>query len=105
LAGADPAGTDPAGTDPADGDQTGSSNGGGVDLECTKATKVRIVERASTGAGVRYVFRPRRLTIKRGAFLAITNKSGTVHALASTPDAGIVTSVLDLKERQVIQFP
>jgi plastocyanin len=99
------AGTDPAETDPAGSAQTGSADGGGVDLECTKATKVTIAEKTSTGTGLRYVFRPRRLTIKRGAFLAITNKSGTVHVLASSPDAGIVTSVLDLKERQVIQFP
>jgi plastocyanin len=66
-------------------------------VDCTRATKVAI-----TGADA---FSPARLTIRRGDVLAMTNKSGHVHALASTPDAGIVTSVLDLKERQFIQFP
>jgi hypothetical protein len=45
------------------------------------------------------------VTIQRGGFLAITNTSGRAHALVSTPDAGIVTSILDRQERQVIQFP
>jgi plastocyanin len=65
--------------------------------DCTKATKVAI-----TGADA---FSPARLTIRRGDVLAVTNKSGKVHVLATTPDAGIVTSVLDRKERQFIQFP
>jgi hypothetical protein len=50
-------------------------------------------------------FNPARLTIRRGDVLSVTNKSGKVHALTATPDAGIVTSVLDLKEHQFIQFP
>ncbi|WP_157437633.1 hypothetical protein [Actinoplanes subtropicus] len=65
--------------------------------DCTRAKKVVI-----TSANA---FNPARLTIKRGGFLAVVNRSGKVHALATTPDAGIVTSVLDVKERQVIQFP
>jgi plastocyanin len=73
----------------------------GTDPACTKATKAKIIEKADHT----YAFSPDRLTIQRGAFLAVTNKSGRVHALVSKPDAGIVTSVLDLKERQVIQFP
>jgi hypothetical protein len=32
-------------------------------------------------------------------------KADKVHALVSKPDAGIVTSVIDLDERQVVQFP
>ncbi|GAB1640054.1 hypothetical protein [Krasilnikovia sp. MM14-A1259] len=80
----------------------GSSESGGIDPECTKATKVTIVGKASTEP---YAFSPRKLTVRRGGFLAVTNKSDEVHALATTPDAGIVTSVLDVKERQVIQFP
>jgi hypothetical protein len=75
-----------------------------IDPACTRATKVKIV-RTPTGTGGTYSFTPRRLTIRRGAFLAVTNASGQVHALVSTPDAGIVTSVLDRDERQVIQFP
>jgi plastocyanin len=71
---------------------------GGAD--CTRATKVAIVD-GSSG----YAFSPAGLTIERGAFLAVTNKSNAAHPLRSTPDAGIVTSVIDLKERQVIQFP
>jgi len=65
--------------------------------DCTKATKVTI-----TSADA---FSPARLTIRRGDVLSVTNKSGTVHALATTPDAAIVTSVLDLREHQFIQFP
>lgn len=68
--------------------------------DCTRATKVAIVKKSSG-----YAFSPAGLTIQRGAFLAVTNKSGAAHPLRSTPDAGIVTSVIDLKERQVIQFP
>jgi plastocyanin len=75
----------------------------GVDVNCTKATKTKIVE--TSGPEATYAFSPRKLTIKRGAFLAITNTSDRVHALVTTPDAEIVSSVLDLKERQVIQFP
>ncbi|MCU7724295.1 hypothetical protein ODJ79_11265 [Actinoplanes sp. KI2] len=66
-------------------------------VDCTRATKVAI-----TGADA---FSPARLTIRRGDVLAVTNRSGQVHALATTPDAGIVTSVLDPKERQFVQFP
>jgi plastocyanin len=65
--------------------------------DCTKATKVTI-----TGANA---FSPARLTIRRGGVLSVTNKSGKVHALATTPEAGIVSSVLELKEHQFIQFP
>lgn len=84
-------------------EQTGVSSS--VASDCTKATKVAIVEKASSGTSGAYSFSPSKLTIQRGGFLAITNKSDAVHALASTPDAGIVTSVIDIKERQVIQFP
>lgn len=85
--------------------QTGSADAGGTDPDCTKADKVAIVERVSRGTGDRYSFNPSKLTIQRGGFLAVTNKSDEVHALVSKPDAGIVTSILDLNERQVIQFP
>ena len=83
--------------------QTGATSSAAPD--CTNATKVAIVEKASSGAGDVYSFSPSKLTIQRGGFLAVTNKSDAVHALVSTPDAGIVTSVIDIKERQVIQFP
>src|SRR5690242_11868429 len=82
-----------------------SAPAGSADADCTRATKVAIVEKTSPGNAPRYVFRPNRLTIQRGGFLAVTNKSDTVHTLLATPDAGIVTSVLDRAERQVIQFP
>lgn len=68
--------------------------------DCTRTTKVAIVARTSG-----YVFSPAGLTIQRGAYLAVTNKTSTVHPLLSAPDAGIPTSVIDRKERQVIQFP
>ena len=69
---------------------------GGAD--CTRATKVTIGADGSA-------FTPAGLTIQRGAFLAVTNKSDTARPLRSTPDAGIVTSVVDRQERQVVQFP
>src|SRR5689334_4435897 len=65
--------------------------------DCTKATKVTI-----TSANA---FSPARLTIRRGDVLSVTNKSGKIHALATTPDAGIVTSVLEPREHQFVQFP
>ena len=75
-----------------------------VDPTCTKAAKVKIVEQDSS-TGDTYAFSPSGLTIQRGAFLAITNRTDRVHELVSKPDAGMVSSVLDLQERQVIQFP
>jgi plastocyanin len=74
----------------------------GNDLVCTKATKVAIVQKASAGG---YAFSSPTLTIQRGGFLAVTNSSDQVHGLVSTPNAGIVKSVLARNERQVIQFP
>ena len=82
----------------------GTAVTGAAHADCTKATKVTIVQKAAAGGHV-YAFSPSALTIQRGAFLAITNKSAQVHDLVSKPDAGIVTSVLDLRERQVVQFP
>ena len=82
---------------------SGASGTDGAQSDCTQATKVEILKKA--GAGGTYSFSPSKLTVQRGGFLAISNKSGEVHALVSTPDAGIVSSVLDEKERQVIQFP
>jgi plastocyanin len=83
---------------------SGTAGAGDTDSNCTKATKVAIVAPKS-GAGDTYSFDPGKLTIQRGGFLAISNKSGAVHALVTSPDAGIVSSVLDKNERQVIQFP
>jgi plastocyanin len=83
----------------------GGAAAAGEGDSCSKATKAKIVEKSSSGTADTYAFSPRRLTIQRGGFLAITNRSGRVHTLVSKPDAGIVTSILDLKERQVIQFP
>jgi plastocyanin len=69
-----------------------------IRADCTRATKVVISADGSA-------FSPAGLTIQRGAFLAITNKSAAPRPLRSTPDASIVTSTIDVKERQVIQFP
>jgi plastocyanin len=71
---------------------------GGAD--CTRATKVTITPKNSG-----FAFSPAGLTIRRGAYLAVVNKSDATHPLRATPDAGMVTSVLDPRERQVIQFP
>lgn len=84
--------------------RTGSARADGADSDCTKAAKVAIVESASRNP-VRYSFSPGTLTIQRGGFLAITNRSDKVHSLVSKPNAGIFTSILDLEERQVVQFP
>ena len=65
---------------------------------CSRATKVVI---AADGSA----FSPGGVTIQRGAFLAIVNKSGTARPLRSTPDAGMVASTIGIQERQVIQFP
>ncbi|GAA2657497.1 hypothetical protein [Paractinoplanes durhamensis] len=97
LAGCAPAAT-PVGA-PRD-TTTGAAPARSATADCTKATKVAIVDRNSG-----YAFSPAGLTIQRGAFLAVTNKSNAAHPLVTTPDAGMVTSVIDLKERQVIQFP
>lgn len=64
--------------------------------DCTKATKVTILKNG---------FDPDTLTIRRGDVLSVTNKSGKVHAFTTTPGAGIVPTVLDLKEHQFVQFP
>ncbi|WP_436528914.1 cupredoxin domain-containing protein [Actinoplanes sp. HUAS TT8] len=68
--------------------------------DCTKATKVLIVD-----SGSELAFSPAKLTIQRDAFLAVVNRSKAAHPLRSEPDAGMVTSVIGLQERQVIQFP
>lgn len=64
--------------------------------DCTKATRVTI---GSSG------FSPAKVTLQRGGFLFVTNETGDAYPLSSTPDAGIVKSVLDARERQIIQFP
>jgi plastocyanin len=73
--------------------------------DCTQATKVKILQKTAADGTVAYSFDPAELTLKRGGFLAITNTSDQIHELRSAPDAGIVTSFIDRKERQVIQFP
>jgi plastocyanin len=93
LAGCAPAATAPAAPRATTAGSTGGSTTAKPD--CTKAAKVTIGS----------AFSPSALTLRRGAFLAVTNKSNTAHRLLSAPDAGIVTSVIDLEERQVIQFP
>jgi plastocyanin len=103
-------GMSPAVTGPSAGLATGvmsssSSGAGGSVADCTKATRVMIAERVSAGGADTYSFNPAQITIMRGGYLAITNGSDEVHALGSVPDAGIVSSVIDKKERQVIQFP
>jgi plastocyanin len=72
----------------------------GIDPKCTKATKVTINKTGGT-----YAFSPAETTIERGAALAVTNRSDAARTLSTSPDAGIVTSVVDREERQVIQFP
>ncbi|UQU61762.1 hypothetical protein COUCH_22250 [Couchioplanes caeruleus] len=85
--------------------RAGPGTAGPTSAACTRATKVAIVDRTTGDGAHRYEFSPGTLTIQRGAFLAVTNRSPEVHELIAEPDAGLVTSVLDLAERQVIQFP
>ncbi|AEV85549.1 hypothetical protein ACWT_4527 [Actinoplanes sp. SE50] len=105
LSGCSPSGDAPP--RPVSGGATaGSSAAGGsaaakaVDAACTRAAKVLIVRTAAGEA-----FSPARLTIRRGAFLAFVNRTTAAHPLRSAPDAGMVTSVVDADERQVVQFP
>jgi plastocyanin len=100
---ADPASnSDPATSSAASKDDAASKNDASAD--CTKATKVTILQKQADGKAT-YSFSPAEVKLQKGAFLAITNTSDQIHELASTPDAGIVTSFIDRKERQVIQFP
>lgn len=79
----------------AGGDNDGASDSdGGAD--CTKATKTTISANA---------FSPSSVTIQRGAIMAFVNKSDVTRTLKTSPDAGIVTSVVDAGERQIVQFP
>lgn len=71
--------------------------GGSGGADCTKASKVTI------GAGG--AISPAKLSLRRGAFIFVTNQTGEVRELVAKPDAGLVTSVLGKKERQVVQFP
>jgi plastocyanin len=65
--------------------------------DCTRASKVTI---AADGS-----ITPRSLSLQRGAFIFVTNKSSQARKLAAPPEAGLVLSVLGKKERQVVQFP
>jgi plastocyanin len=77
------------------GQQQASPAGGGAD--CTKASKVTVGAHGTIG--------PSPVRLQRGAFIAVTNKSGNAHRLEVRPDAGLVTSILAGHERQVVQFP
>ena len=94
-----PAGAQAQQADPA------SAAGSDPAADCTQASKVKIVEKTSADGKATYAFSPAELTLQRGGFVAITNTSDQIHELLSTPDAEIVTSFIDRKERQVIQFP
>jgi plastocyanin len=82
-------GTAPTGQPAAGGD------GGGAD--CTKASKVTVGSDGSIS--------PETLSLQRGAFIFVTNKSDKTFKLIDSPDAELVTSILGPKERQVVQFP
>jgi plastocyanin len=79
----------------ATGQPVAGGDGGGAD--CAKASKVTIGSDGSIS--------PAKLSLKKGAFIFVTNRSDAVHKLVASPDAGLVTSVLGKKEKQVIQFP
>ncbi|GIF26629.1 plastocyanin [Actinoplanes tereljensis] len=72
----------------------------GIDPKCTKATTTKI-----TQTDAAYAFSPAALTIERGAALAVVNRSNSARTLSASPDAGMVASVVDPGERQIIQFP
>ncbi|MEV6848559.1 hypothetical protein [Actinoplanes sp. NPDC051411] len=79
----------------ATGQPAAGGDGGGAD--CTKASKVTIGSDGSIS--------PEDLSLQRGAFIFVTNKSDKTFKLVDSPDAGLVTSVLGRKEKQVVQFP
>lgn len=66
-------------------------------VDCTKATKVTVDADGSIS--------PEKIELKKGAFIFLTNKSDATFKLIDTPDAGLATSVLGKKEKQVVQFP
>jgi plastocyanin len=98
----------PAAAGSPSGTATAAPSSGAVraatDPVCTRATKVVITETVS-GMGDRYAFSPAKVTIMKGGYLAIVNNSDEPHALVATPDAGMVSTVIDKGERQVVQFP
>lgn len=75
--------------------QPASGDRGGAD--CTKAVKVTVGADGSIS--------PRKLALRRGAFIFVSNRGDRVRELVAEPDAGLVTSVLGKKEKQVVQFP
>lgn len=84
----------------ATGGNTGSGAVDATNPKCTSATKVVITRTDGT-----YAFSPASLTIERGGALAVTNRSDTARTLSTSPDADMVTSVVDAGERQIVQFP
>jgi plastocyanin len=83
----------------------GGSGGGGARSEqtgkpaadCTKASRVTV--------GADGTISPSDLSLKKGAFIFVANKSDQTRELTAEPDAGLVTSVLGKREKQVVQFP
>jgi len=65
--------------------------------DCTKASRVTVNGDGSVS--------PENLSLKKGAFIFVANKSDQVRELTASPDAGLVPSVLGKKEKQVVQFP
>jgi plastocyanin len=93
---------DTTATGSATGRKAGTATGAvsGIDPKCTKATTAKIIQTDQA-----YAFSPAELTIERGAALAVVNRSNSARTLSTSPDAGIVASVVDRGERQIIQFP
>lgn len=89
---------------PATGQGAGSGGGSANTVEtgkpaadCTKASRVTIGDGGEIS--------PASLSLKKGAFIFVTNRTGQTRPLTAEPDAGLVTSVLGKREKQVIQFP
>ena len=86
---------------PAATHQAGAGGGGSTGekpaADCTKASRVTI------GAGGS--ISPAKLALKKGAFIFVANKTEETRELTASPDAGLVTSVLGKREKQVVQFP
>jgi plastocyanin len=74
-----------------------TAGGDAPEADCTKASKVTIGADGSIS--------PEDLSLQRGAFIFVTNKSDKTFKLIDSPDADLVTSILGPKEKQVVQFP
>ncbi|HKS98013.1 MAG TPA: hypothetical protein VJT31_00660 [Rugosimonospora sp.] len=84
--------------------QSPADNGMGGMGNCAAPVKTTISESVMGGKDA-YTFKPAKVTVKKGGYLSITNKSDEVHQLVTTTDSGISNDIVDKKETQLLAFP